>query len=133
MRCIFCDIPGREIEVENGSAFATRDSYPVARGHMLIVPRRHVASWFETTMEERIDLMKTLDEAKRLVEAEFAPASYNIGVNDGPAAGQSIPHVHIHLIPRYPGDCENPRGGVRWVLPKNAAYWASRPRENERE
>jgi diadenosine tetraphosphate (Ap4A) HIT family hydrolase len=124
--CIFCDITDREIEIRNELAYATRDTYPVAKGHMLIVPRRHVPSWFETTAEERLDLLGTLDEAQRLLNAEYGPAAYNIGINDGPAAGQSIPHLHILLIPRSRGDCADPRGGVRWIFPEKAVYWAKR-------
>ena len=70
-----------------------------------------------------------LDDAKRDLDAEFAPAAYNIGINDGPAAGQTVPHLHIHLIPRYEGDCADPRGGVRWIVPDKADYWSARDRD----
>lgn len=88
-----------------------------------MIPHRHVSSFFETTDEERGGLQVLLLAAKQQLDAEFAPASYNIGINDGPAAGQTVPHLHIHLIPRYEGDLPDPRGGVRWVLPDKARYW----------
>lgn len=104
-------------------ALAIRDGFPVSRGHTLIVPRRHVATFFDTTIEERIEMFDLLDKVKRALDAEFQPVAYNIGVNDGPGAGQTIPHLHVHLIPRYLGDNDDPRGGVRWIFPKKAKYW----------
>jgi len=68
-------------------------------------------------------MLRALDWAKQRLDDEFAPAAYNIGINDGSAAGQTVPHLHIHLVPRYAGDCDDPRGGVRWVLPDKAIYW----------
>jgi len=90
---------------------------------MLVIPRRHVASFFEITEAERSGLMDLLSNAKNIVQADLAPAGYNIGINDGASAGQTVPHLHIHLIPRYTGDLPDPRGGVRWVLPEKAKYW----------
>jgi diadenosine tetraphosphate (Ap4A) HIT family hydrolase len=95
----------------------------VTRGHTLVIPARHVGTFFATTAEERSGLLSLLDTAKRQLDAEFAPAGYNIGINDGAAAGQTVPHLHIHLIPRYPLDRDDPRGGVRWVIPEKAKYW----------
>ena len=80
-------------------------------------------SFFDLRFEERQALLALLDEAKVQLDAEFQPAGYNIGVNDGAAAGQTVPHLHIHLIPRYEGDHQDPRGGVRWVIPEKARYW----------
>ena len=100
-----------------------RDAFPVSRGHTLIVPKRHVASFFDITSAERGDLLHVLLQARESLDREFAPAGYNIGINDGTAAGQTVPHLHVHLIPRYAGDREDPRGGVRWVIPDKAAYW----------
>jgi diadenosine tetraphosphate (Ap4A) HIT family hydrolase len=88
-----------------------------------VIPKRHVGSFFDTTTEERLALMELIDQAKLALDREFHPAAYNLGLNDGPAAGQSIPHVHFHLIPRYEGDRTDARGGVRWVLPEKAKYW----------
>jgi diadenosine tetraphosphate (Ap4A) HIT family hydrolase len=102
---------------------AVRDSFPVSPGHTLVIPRRHIGSFFELWAEERAAMLALLDSAKAGVEAEFHPDGYNIGINDGSAAGQTVPHLHIHLIPRYAGDTPDPRGGVRWVLPAKAKYW----------
>jgi diadenosine tetraphosphate (Ap4A) HIT family hydrolase len=121
--CLFCRVPAEQILIERPLALAARDSYPVSKGHTLIIPRRHVASFFETTEEERLAMMKLLDEARTLLDREHRPDGYNIGVNSGAAAGQTVMHVHMHLIPRYAGDRPDPRGGVRWVLPEKAAYW----------
>lgn len=123
MQCPFCQLPLERIIAQNEHAFAIRDAYPVSPGHTLIIPRRHIASFFDTTQEEKNALLALLDEAKRIVEYEQKPDSYNIGINDGAAAGQTVPHLHIHLIPRYTGDAEDPRGGVRWVVPEKARYW----------
>jgi diadenosine tetraphosphate (Ap4A) HIT family hydrolase len=109
--------------LETEFCLAIRDAYPVSPGHTLIVPRRHAASFFDITDDERTDLINLLLLVRKSLEREFGPAGYNIGINDGLAAGQTVPHLHIHLIPRYPGDREDPRGGVRWVLPDKAAYW----------
>ena len=123
MQCPFCQLPSERIIAQNQHACAIRDAYPVSPGHTLIIPRRHIASFFDTTQEEKNALLALLDEAKRIVEYEQKPDSYNIGINDGAAAGQTVPHLHIHLIPRYTGDAEDPRGGVRWVVPEKARYW----------
>ncbi len=123
MHCPFCQIPPERIIVQNEHAFAIRDAFPVSPGHTLIIPKRHVGSFFDTTQEEKLDLLALLDEAKAVIDGEYQPASYNIGINDGAAAGQTVPHLHIHLIPRYTGDVEDPRGGVRWVVAEKARYW----------
>jgi diadenosine tetraphosphate (Ap4A) HIT family hydrolase len=104
-------------------AVVVRDAYPVAPGHKLVIPRRHVESFFELQHAEQIAMLSLLDQARNDVELEFAPDGYTIGINDGAAAGQTVPHVHLHLIPRHRGDVEDPRGGVRWVLPALARYW----------
>lgn len=121
--CPFCILPATRIVGETGLAVAVRDGFPVSPGHTLIVPRRHVFTFFDANAEERKDMLLLLDEAKAKLDAEFRPDGYNIGINDGPAAGQTIAHLHIHLIPRYTGDAPDPRGGVRWVLPEKAKYW----------
>jgi diadenosine tetraphosphate (Ap4A) HIT family hydrolase len=124
--CPFCTAPAGRWLLQRDTAVALRDAYPVSPGHTLILPRRHVASFFETTAAERADLLGLLDEARRRLQAEFTPSGYNIGINDGAAAGQTIEHLHIHLIPRYQGDRPDPRGGVRWVIPEKADYWSGR-------
>jgi diadenosine tetraphosphate (Ap4A) HIT family hydrolase len=122
--CPFCSLPADRQLLANDRAIAIRDGFPVSPGHTLIVPRRHVGSFFEVTDDERADLLQLLMQARHALEREFRPAGYNVGINDGPAAGQTVPHLHIHLIPRYAGDREDPRGGVRWVLPEKADYWS---------
>ena len=127
--CPFCAILSksipREIIASNDLAFCIADGYPVTDGHTLVIPKRHVASFFEATAEERVALIALLNKAKTMIDAEFRPSSYNIGINDGPAAGQTVPHLHIHLIPRYEGDDDDPRGGVRWVIAEKADYWSA--------
>jgi diadenosine tetraphosphate (Ap4A) HIT family hydrolase len=100
-----------------------RDGYPITPAHTLIIPKRHVSSFFELEEEERETLFSVLEAAKERLVDEFHPDSFNIGINDGPEAGQTVPHLHIHLIPRYKGDVEDPRGGVRWIMPHKARYW----------
>ena len=121
--CRFCNLSSTDIVIANELAVVSRDSYPVSPGHTLVIPKRHVGSFFDTTKEERLALLELIDQAKLALDSEFHPAAYNLGLNDGPAAGQSIPHVHFHLIPRYEGDRTDARGGVRWVLPEKAKYW----------
>ena len=121
--CPFCSLAVERLVLESEGAVVIRDGFPVSPGHTLIIPRRHVASFFEVTDTERADLMSLLAAARADLEREFRPAGYNIGINDGTAAGQTVAHLHIHLIPRYTGDADDPRGGVRWVLPEKAAYW----------
>lgn len=121
--CPFCTLPAGRIVHARESAVVIRDGFPVSPGHSLVIPKRHVSSFFEITDHERNDLLTLLAEARDDLERQFRPAGYNIGINDGVAAGQTVPHLHIHLIPRYAGDRDDPRGGVRWVLPDKAAYW----------
>ena len=120
--CPFCSLPADRIVQHSELSVVIRDGFPVSPGHTLIIPRRHVGSFFEATDAERADLMVLLMSARNDLDRQFQPAGYNIGINDGTAAGQTVPHLHIHLIPRYTGDREDPRGGVRWVFPDKAAY-----------
>ena len=122
--CPFCAIDASRIEAQNAHAFWIRDGFPVSPGHSLIIPKRHIASFFDATAQERDALLELLDAAKALMAAEHRPDGYNIGINDGAAAGQTVPHLHIHLIPRYAGDMTDPRGGVRWIIPDKADYWS---------
>jgi diadenosine tetraphosphate (Ap4A) HIT family hydrolase len=103
--------------------FTIRDGFPISPGHTLIISKRHFCSFFETTPDEERELLQALRDAKAQLDYEFSPMGYNIGINDGSAAGQTIRHLHIHLIPRYEGDVNDPRGGVRWIIPDKAAYW----------
>ncbi len=108
---------------ENATAMTIRDGYPVSPGHTLLIPKRHTGSFFDLSTQERDDLLALLDRAKQALDAELQPQGYNIGINDGAAAGQTVPHLHVHLIPRFEGDLPDPRGGVRWVIPAKAKYW----------
>lgn len=123
MTCPFCDLPTERIELFNDSGMVVKDAYPVSPGHTLVIPRRHIGSFFDLETVERLHLLALLDQAKALLARDYQPQGYNIGVNDGPAAGQTVPHLHIHLIPRYSSDVMDPRGGVRWVIPEKAKYW----------
>jgi len=123
MNCFFCNLDPSRIVDSNDHCIVLRDDFPVSPGHTLVIPKRHVGSFFDINAEERQALMALLESAKQALETEYRPAAYNIGVNDGPAAGQTVPHVHIHLIPRYEGDRDDPRGGVRWIMPEKAKYW----------
>lgn len=121
--CPFCKAESeRDIIASSSLSVAFFDGFPVSPGHALIIPRRHVASFFELTQEEQQDLLNLADRVKRIVEERYHPDGYNIGINVGEAAGQSIFHVHMHLIPRYQGDVPNPRGGVRGVIPAKQNY-----------
>lgn len=124
MHCIFCALPAERVIGQNELAVWIRDGFPVSDGHSLILPRRHIGSFFDATSEERAAMMALLDEARAAVQEAFSPDGFNIGVNDGQAAGQTVPHLHIHLIPRRSGDVPDPRGGVRWVISPRAAYWS---------
>ena len=122
-QCIFCNLSkDKEIIAENDLAIAFYDSFPVNPGHALIIPKRHVANYFELTEEECVAIQALLKIVKDTVEERFNPDGYNIGVNVNAAAGQSVFHVHMHLIPRYKGDVENPKGGVRGVIPSKQKY-----------
>ncbi|HCX64548.1 MAG TPA: HIT family protein [Eubacteriaceae bacterium] len=112
--CIFCEKKAnKETVLENDLAFAVYDKYPVNEGHMLIVPKRHYENYFDSSSEELLCLNDMLCQARALLEESYQPDGYNIGINVGKDAGQTIDHLHIHLIPRYEGDVENPAGGVR--------------------
>ncbi len=121
--CPFCKVESeREIIASSPLSVAFFDGFPVSPGHALIIPKRHVSSFFDLSQEERQDLLNLANSVKQIVEERYHPDGYNIGVNVGEAAGQSIFHVHMHLIPRYQGDVPNPRGGVRGVIPDKQNY-----------
>jgi len=121
--CPFCTLPAERIISETQSALVIRDGFPISPGHTLVIPKRHIGSFFELTSEEHEEMLVLLTQAKAELDKEFRPDAYNIGINDGASAGQTVPHVHMHLIPRYKGDRSDPRGGVRWIIPEKADYW----------
>ena len=121
--CFFCkSINDSDFELENELAIARFDDFPVNKGHLEVIPKRHVKDWWDATNDERIAIFNLLDEAKKLVDAKYNPDGYNIGMNLGKMAGQNIMHLHVHLIPRYKGDVINPRGGVRGIIPNKQDY-----------
>jgi diadenosine tetraphosphate (Ap4A) HIT family hydrolase len=132
--CRFCNLDESSVIISNVHAIAIYDGFPVTPGHTLIVPKRHIASFFEATTEEQTAMFGLLAEMRQLLllssHTSFGkagtipvPDGFNIGINDGIAAGQTVLHMHIHLIPRFRDDTEDPRGGVRWIMPVNAPYW----------
>ena len=118
--CIFCKM--KDYILENELAYAIYDKYPVGKGHMLFIPKRHVKDFFDITKEEREAIFDLIDEGKKLLDEKYSPDSYNVGINCGEHAGQTIMHVHVHLIPRYIGDMKDPTGGVRGVIPEKMKY-----------
>lgn len=120
MECLFCE--KKDYVLENDMGYAIFDEYPVSLGHMLIIPKQHVTDFFEANCLLREHLFELIDQAKLLLDEKYHPDGYNIGMNCGQVAGQSIMHLHIHLIPRYVSDCENPKGGVRGVIPDKMHY-----------
>lgn len=126
--CPFCArLASGEPPASGRSAVAIPDSFPVSPGHMLVVPRRHVADLFDLSPEELADIWHLVAEVKASLQRERKPDAFNVGVNVGAAAGQTVDHAHVHVIPRFVGDVPDPRGGVRWVIPARAAYWKGSP------
>ncbi|MGJ7922835.1 HIT family protein [Neobacillus sp. LXY-4] len=121
MNCPFCS---KELTIikENESAFAIFDKYPVNKGHILIITKKHIRDYFETNSEEKKAISDLLDECKSLLNDAYSPDGFNIGINCGEAAGQTIFHLHVHLIPRFKGDMDDPSGGVRGVIPERRKY-----------
>jgi diadenosine tetraphosphate (Ap4A) HIT family hydrolase len=122
--CPFCRLETSRIRLPGEFAVALPDGFPVTPGHTLVVPRRHVASLFELAEGEQAAVWRLVAQVRELLVAELRPDGFNVGLNDGPAAGQTVLHAHVHVIPRRHGDVADPRGGVRWVVPDKAAYWA---------
>lgn len=121
--CPFCNPDSKaELILESAQAYAILDKFPVNPGHALIIPKRHVADYFELSFKEQSSCMFMLNEVKKEIQKRFNPDGFNIGINIGEKAGQTVSHVHIHLIPRYAGDVDDPRGGVRGVIPGRKIY-----------
>jgi diadenosine tetraphosphate (Ap4A) HIT family hydrolase len=121
--CPFCTIATDRLWIETEHAIAFPDAFPVAEGHSLVVPRQHVASIYELAAPEQNAIWELVGEVRRRLLATRNPDGFNIGLNDGLAAGQTVPHAHLHIIPRWNGDVPDPRGGIRWVIANKAAYW----------
>jgi diadenosine tetraphosphate (Ap4A) HIT family hydrolase len=120
--CPFCSMPPGRIIESSDRAFVVPDAFPVSSGHTLVVARRHVADIFELTDEEITEIIRLIQSARKRIDETLKPSGYNVGVNIGKAAGQTVMHVHVHLIPRYAGDTPDPTGGVRHVIPGKARY-----------
>lgn len=120
--CIFCREPETELLCENVLARAFFDKYPVNKGHVLVTPKRHVVTYFDATLEELAAINDLVFKVKEILDEKYKPAGYNIGVNVNYAGGQTIFHLHVHLIPRHEGDVEDPRGGVRNLKPSLVDY-----------
>jgi ATP adenylyltransferase len=121
--CLFCELHPDRVIASNALAIAVRDNYPVTKLHTLVVPKRHAQTFFDLFEPERRAINQLLDEVRvEIVKNDVAVGGFNIGMNNGDAAGQTIGHAHVHLIPRRQGDVQDPRGGVRGVIPGKAAY-----------
>ena len=121
--CPFCNVQADRVWAENDKAVAFYDGYPLSEGHTLVVPRKHVASLFDLSIDEQMEVWRLVAEVRADLAMRFGPDGFNIGLNDGKAAGQTVSHAHIHVIPRHIGDVPDPRGGVRWIIPEKAQYW----------
>jgi diadenosine tetraphosphate (Ap4A) HIT family hydrolase len=122
--CPFCSLDPEHKCMENEHSFAFPDAYPLADGHTLVVPRKHVSSIYELSADEQSAVWDLVAEVRQRLLTGLKPDGFNIGVNDGEAAGQTVEHAHVHVIPRRKGDVPDPRGGVRWIIDEKANYWA---------
>ncbi|MDE0004202.1 MAG: HIT domain-containing protein [Rhodospirillaceae bacterium] len=121
--CPFCHLPEGSVVAESQHALAVRDRYPVSNGHTLVIPRAHAATVFDQSADVQGDIWRLVARVRGELQSEFNPDGFNVGLNEGTAAGQTVGHAHVHVIPRFEGDVADPRGGIRWVLPERAAYW----------
>ena len=122
--CPFCSrIEDGEVIEQSTLAVAFSDAFPISPGHTLVVSRRHEADFFELTDMEQAALWVVALRARERIMADHAPTGFNVAINVGADAGQAVDHAHLHIVPRYAGDVDDPRGGVRWVIPEHARYW----------
>jgi diadenosine tetraphosphate (Ap4A) HIT family hydrolase len=121
--CPFCNLTAATISQSNDHAAAFRDGFPISKGHTLVIPTRHVQSLFELAEAEQQAVWSLVAKVRVMLIKEFKPDGINIGLNDGLAAGQTILHAHVHVIPRFKDDVPDPRGGIRWIIPTKAKYW----------
>jgi len=124
MACVMCEhASSRELAASNTLAAAFADGFPLTPGHTLIVPRRHESDFLALSLAEQAAIWALVADVCRHIQARHSPDGYNLGVNIGEAAGQTVGHAHLHVIPRYQGDVADPRGGIRWIIPGKARYW----------
>ena len=121
--CPFCEVPKNDVVAETRHAVAVRDRYPVIDGHTLVIPKAHAKTLFAHSAAIQADVWCLVARVRDGLQSELKPDGFNIGLNDGRAAGQTVEHTHVHVIPRFDGDVGDPRGGIRWILPEHAAYW----------
>lgn len=121
MDCVFCNLK-EDILFENDLAVAFFDNFPVSKGHTLIIPKRHCETYFDLTKEEMAAIFELSKKVKKYLDEKYHPDGYNVGFNVNEAGGQSIMHVHMHVIPRYKGDVPHPRGGIRKIVKEKSNY-----------
>ena len=121
--CPFCTLPPTRVWLEDEHAVVFRDGYQISPGHTLVIPKVHVASLFDLDADEQAAVWAMVARIRQVLAAKHGPDAFNIGLNDGVSAGQTVMHAHVHVIPRYDGDVDDPHGGVRWIIPDKAAYW----------
>jgi diadenosine tetraphosphate (Ap4A) HIT family hydrolase len=121
--CPFCTLDPARIIAKSEHALAFRDGYPIAHGHTLVIPKLHAESLFDLPPQVQAAVWRMVTQVRAQLQEEFHPDAFTVGLNDGVAAGQTVPHAHVHVIPRFTGDVADPRGGIRWVIPNKAAYW----------
>lgn len=124
--CPFCPPLAARVFHESPLVLGIWDGFPISPGHALLIARRHIESWFDATPEEQSAIGSAIAAARAAIEERHRPDGFNVGMNLGLAAGQTVPHLHVHVIPRYVGDVPDARGGVRWILPARADYWTDR-------
>ncbi len=129
--CTYCALSPARVFDETALSLAFKDVFPVSPGHTLIIPKRHVESYFDLTNQEREDMTALMMRVKSKLKDELQPNGFNIGINEGFAAGQTVSHINMHLIPRFKGDVSEPRGGIRWIFPDKAVFWTQKPNSPE--
>lgn len=122
-KCVFCEsVSAERIIYEDSTWIAILDGFPVSKGHTILIPKRHCETFFDLNDVENGTVIATINVVKTILDTKYSPNGYNIGVNCGKSAGQTIPHCHIHIIPRYEGDVADPRGGIRGCIPNRMKY-----------
>lgn len=121
--CPFCTLPKERIWTSDNAAAVVWDAFPISEGHSLVIPKRHVELLFDLPEDELMRVWSLVSNVRQMLKGKYKPDGFTIGVNEGPAAGQTIGHAHVHVIPRWTGDVPEPKGGIRWVIPAKARYW----------